>query len=347
MADTKNRAYHVGRVGEVAGGMTQVLNAYLSWPFEHFEISVITSRNGSLGLKGMGIFIGACWRTLRIPRGPGRVLVVVHLSQGGSFIREGLILILARARGFATVAQLHGSSFVAFSRRHPRLVRVVLGRADLVHVLSAESAKAARAMADPGDVVLIPNAVAPGNPGPKTNTVVFGGAVTKRKGVDVLMSAWRAVPNRVGWTLKIAGPLAEPELAEHASSDVEVLGAVPHTQLMSLLDRSKIAVLPSLDEAMPMFILEALARQNCVLSTSVGAIPSLLGDDRGIVVPPADTEALATQLAGVINDESRRDRVAALGRAYFDTNFSTETVLPRLERAWLRAIEHRAASGHR
>src|SRR4051794_7371709 len=46
----------------------------------------------------------------------------VHLAEGGSLIREGALVLLARSRGVVTAATIHGSSFLPFAHRHPRLV---------------------------------------------------------------------------------------------------------------------------------------------------------------------------------------------------------------------------------
>ena len=64
--DARPRVYHVGRAGDIPGGMTQVVNAYLSWPFEHVTVHVIESRGDP------GDHVTALRRChARAPRGPG------------------------------------------------------------------------------------------------------------------------------------------------------------------------------------------------------------------------------------------------------------------------------------
>lgn len=328
--------WHVGRSGEVAGGMTQVVNGYVRWPFEHVDVRVVSSRDGSKGVRGMALFLSAIRAVMRI-RDRSRNIFVVHLSQGGSFLREGILLRLAHARGFGTIAHLHGSSFVAFAQRKPRLVGRVLSAADKIIALSEATRDEVCRHVDPGTVVLVPNAVPSGTPRPKERRIVFGGSVSYRKGVDVLSKAWESVDHR-GWILDIAGPIADPEVLPEGLTDVVVHGPLDHARLMVLLETSAIAVLPSRDEAMPMFILEALGRDNCVIATTVGGIPSVLGDGAGLLVAPGDAAALADAFDAVLMSPDTLASTARRGRQRFDQEFSAEAVYPLVEKTWLGVL---------
>lgn len=346
-------AYHVGRHGEVPGGMTQVVNGYLAGEFAEFDVRAISSRNGSRGIRALLLALSAGTSLLRLRlRGRRRSVVVVHLSERGSFVREGALLLLARALGFPTIAHLHGSEFTSFTDAHPRLVGRVLGAADLVLTLSEESSRVARRFLPADRVRLVPNAVEAGTPHVKERLVVFGGAVTRRKGVDVLLEAWRSLGRHNpghGWRLVIAGPIVDgdvlPEPLDVAG--VDVAGALPHHELMKLLDRSAIAVLPSRDEAMPMFLLEAMARGNAVAATTVGGIPAVLADGAGELVPPGDADRLASALGRLIGDDAFRRESARRAADAFEGNYSAAAVFPMVEAAWKAAIARRTVGGTR
>ncbi len=329
--------WHVGRSGEVAGGMTQVLNAYVNWPFEKINLQIINSRDGSLGLRGMILFLKALLKVLFLPR---KGIVVVHLSQGGSFIREGFILRLAHFRGLGTVAQLHGSRFAEFSKQRSALVKKVLSAADKVHVLSEETQDVVCNMVAPNKVIYLPNAVALGEDNVKAKHVVFGGSVCLRKGIDVLTQAWLKLQPNPDWQLKIAGPVKATEWQQKPLPNAEYLGSIAHEELMRLLDDAAIAVLPSRDEAMPMFILEALARRCCVISTTVGGIPKVLDDERGFLVTPGDVESLENAMRLAIENDSERQQLAEKGFASFAENFSSEVIYPQLENLWLEVYQN-------
>ncbi|WP_104082534.1 glycosyltransferase family 4 protein [Cryobacterium sp. Y11] len=333
-------AVHVGRSGEVAGGMSQVVNGYLAHSFADFDLSMFASRDGSGGARALRVAASAFWKLVRLEN-PERTVVVAHLSQGGSFVREGLLLALAHARGFATVAQLHGSSFADFAQKRPGLVGRVLRTADVVLTLSAASRAAATGFVPGERVVLVPNAVAEGVVRELEQLVVFGGAVSTRKGVDVLVAAWeRLAPRHPLWKLVIAGPIVDQPISMELDR-CEFVGALDHAALMELLDRSMIAVLPSRDEAMPMFILEAMARGNCVVATSVGGVAAVLGDGVGVLVEPGDVDGLEQALSRAITDAAWRAEKADLARSVFEATYSATAVFPRIERSWSAALDRR------
>ena len=336
--------HHVGRSGDVPGGMTQVVNAYLAWPFERCDVEVVQSRGapgdhvaGVLGLARALRAVG------RIARTPGRHVVVVHLSERGSFLREGVVLRYAHLRGVPVVAHLHGADFADFAAARPRLVGDVLRAADHVITLSLESTHVASRFVDEDRVTLVPNAVPPGEPVPKRRTVVFGGVVGHRKGIDVLQQAWRQAGPPAGWQLVVAGPVPDPSLVDTGTPQSVFAGPLPHADLMALLDAAAVAVLPSRDEALPMFVLEAMARDACVVATDVGGIAAVLDDGCGVVVPPSDVDALADALRQVTQDDDAREAMVARARTRFAATYAAPAVYPRVEDLWLAT--HGAATG--
>nr|WP_246406476.1 glycosyltransferase family 4 protein [Modestobacter versicolor] len=247
---------------------------------------------------------------------------------------------IAHARGVATVAHLHGSSFARFAAAHPRVTGWTLRGADRVITLSDESTEVATRFVPAERVVLVPNAIPSSRPAEKQDLVVFGGVVSHRKGIDVLQDAWEQA-SAPGWELVVAGPVRDEQLVRAGIPGVRMAGSLAHEELMALLDRSRIAVLPSRDEAMPMFILEAMARGNCVISTDVGGIAAVLEGGRGIVVPPSDVEAFRTALQSVLDDPGRRAELAAAALTTFEQRYSADAVFPRVEDLWLAALAAR------
>lgn len=339
MKSTLPIVYHVGRAGDIAGGMTQVINAYLKWPFERVKIAVIESR-GDPGdhIASMKGFLRAIRKVGLISRDPTPAVLVVHLSERGSFLREGTIARYASARGIPVVLHMHGSEFAAFERMKPRLVEKVLLCAKRVISLSDETSGICARYIERDRILLVPNAIPPGSPTSKTKTVVFGGVVCLRKGIDVLQEAWRRLGALDGWRLIIAGPIRDGHLVDRWLPNADFIGSLDHAALMALLDSAAVAVLPSRDEAMPMFILEAMARRACVISTSVGGIPAVLADGCGVLVAPGSVDELTTALKLVTTDGTQRECIAGKGLARFEREFSAKAVYPEVEAIWLRAL---------
>ena len=332
--------FHVGRAGDVPGGMTQVINAYLAWRFARSDVAVVVSRgNPGDHLTALRRFIAARRRITRIARSRRAAVVVVHLSERGSFLREGRLAIHAARLGLPVIAHLHGSEFAQYEAAHPKAVADVLAVCAQVITLSDEASEIAARTVGEERVRLIPNAIPDGEANEKRRTIVFGGVVSHRKGIDVLQDAWRRVAStHPEWTLLIAGPVRDEELVDRALPQATFLGSVSHERLMGILDDAAIAVLPSRDEAMPMFILEAMARRASVISTSVGGIPAVLGDGHGVVVAPGDADALADALTELISDEGHRTRLAERAHARFVSEHSAHAVFPVVESIWLAPL---------
>jgi glycosyltransferase involved in cell wall biosynthesis len=61
-------------------------------------------------------------------------------------------------------------------------------------------------------------------------------------------------------------------------------------------------VLPSLSEALPLALLEAMSAGRPIVATNVGEVPAVLANgEAGLVVPPGDREALADAVAFLLS----------------------------------------------
>jgi glycosyltransferase involved in cell wall biosynthesis len=326
---------HVGPGPDGTGGMASVLRAYRSMPSSHREPRFIGSYSPDSSLWSAGPFVRAGARLLH--EAPDRLGIVhAHLSFGGSFVREGALMALARARRLPVVATLHGSDFLEFLDSHPRLVRGVLGLADRIVVLSEEVRQRlppelrARAVVVPNPVPVPEPEPSPAGEAPPV--ALFAGEVALRKGVDVLLRAWPQVVARVpGARVLIAGaPSKTNAVLPVDLPGVHWLGAVDNDEVRRLLRSSRLAVLPSRRDAMPIFLLEAMAAGRPVVTTSVGAIPETVAG-AGRVVAPEDSDALAAAMTELLTDAEAATRLGTRGRRRVVDLFSLEAVAGQLD----------------
>ncbi|MCC7242129.1 MAG: glycosyltransferase family 4 protein, partial [Acidobacteria bacterium] len=101
-------------------------------------------------------------------------------------------------------------------------------------------------------------------------------------------------------------------------SRVTFAGDLDGSDLARAWDQADLFVLATLRETYGMAVAEALARGLPVVSTVAGAIPSLVGADAGLLVPPGHVEALEIALGRVITDPEFRARLAAGARRVRD-----------------------------
>ncbi|WKA30521.1 glycosyltransferase family 4 protein [Bradyrhizobium roseum] len=145
------------------------------------------------------------------------------------------------------------------------------------------------------------------------------GAVTPRKGFDVLVAALATLAE-LPWRLTIAGDLTrDPSeaarllacISEYGlSGRIAVVGEVSSERLTALYDEADVFVLASRFEGYGMAYSEALSRGLPVIGTKAGAIPDTVPPAAGLLVSPGDAAELSAALRQLIADAELRRRFA-------------------------------------
>ncbi|MFJ5044362.1 glycosyltransferase [Streptomyces sp. NPDC088719] len=152
--------------------------------------------------------------------------------------------------------------------------------------------------------------------------VVCVGRLTRQKGQDVLLRAWRRVPH-AGARLVLVGDGPDRAGLE-ASAPPGVLFTGACEDVLPWIHAADVLVLPSRWEGMALAPLEAMACGRPVVMTDVnGARESLPpGHEDHCLVPPEDPEALAAALTALLIDPELREvlsrRAMRHTRASFD-----------------------------
>ena len=157
------------------------------------------------------------------------------------------------------------------------------------------------------------------------------GAVSKRKGYDVLIQAL-VMLNDDSWRLTIAGALdRDPATVNELTAQISAAGledrvTLAGTVVPATLDRfyeaTDLFVLPSLYEGYGMVLAEAMARGLAIVCTTGGAAAETVPDEAAIKVPPGDPAALARALATVLADNKLR---RAMRKASWETGRTLPT----------------------
>ena len=145
------------------------------------------------------------------------------------------------------------------------------------------------------------------------------GTLHPGKGHELLLEALSTV-RHLPWRLTCAGSLTrDPETAMRVQATaarlrledrVSFVGDLDRDAFTALYSRADVAVFATQQETYGMAAAEALALGLPIVATMTGAIPDLIGDEAGLLVPVGDRDALAAALARVIGDDSLRARLA-------------------------------------
>ena len=157
-------------------------------------------------------------------------------------------------------------------------------------------------------------------PLPDQPTAVFVGMLEAYKNIDGMAAAWRrvavALPDAV---LIVVGKGARRHVVEalvqELPQQVEYHEELPPEAVADALDRSTVLVLPSWPEGLGRVVIEAFARGRGVVATGAGGVLDLVTDEvQGILIPPADTDALVTSLIRVLSEPELASRFGDAAR---------------------------------
>ena len=167
------------------------------------------------------------------------------------------------------------------------------------------------------------------------------------KGHRHLLEACALLRDRgVAGTLVLAGDGPErgrlEQLADELAVDVRFLGR--RTDIAALLASADVCVLPSLTEGQSNAVMEAMAAGKAVVATNVGGTGELLRDGRGILVPPADAQALARALSRVLQDPELAARLGAQSREWARVHLRVDAMVQRHIELYARSLEAECAA---
>lgn len=151
----------------------------------------------------------------------------------------------------------------------------------------------------------------PINPSTNTSVVakkfVFIGHVREYKGILELLEAGRILQGE-DIQIDIYGPLFPPFTKEVIEAEkIRYRGILNPEEVIPTLQHYDVLILPTKasTEGYPGAIVEALSVGLPVISTECGAIPELVGNDCGILVPPGKPEAIASAISMLRSDSQR------------------------------------------
>jgi glycosyltransferase involved in cell wall biosynthesis len=167
--------------------------------------------------------------------------------------------------------------------------------------------------------------------------------ITPRKGhkyfLEAALKILKAEKDKLKFVIVGDGDdLLEQELKQQvkqAGLEKKILFAGLRKNVASVLAGLNVFVLPTLDEALGMAIIEALAMQKPVVATEVGGVPEMIRHmETGILVPPRDSDSLREAITLLLHDKQLAAKLAQNGRRLVEKEFSTATMVAKTERLY-------------
>jgi glycosyltransferase involved in cell wall biosynthesis len=266
------------------------------------------------------------WRALRRNR-----FKIVHQHYGGRAV-SGLVRIGSRA---ALLVHLHGRVLEAQGAT-PVSARIPPGAAVI-----AVSRSVARQVQNAQVRVVYTGVEIPTN----TNQAVGSesgyiiGAACRLVPIKAVVFLIRAVARLrhefPGLRLEIAGDGPERAPLEEEARSLGIADAVSflgwQMDLAPLFARWHVFVQSSLEEGLPIALLEAMAAGVPAVATAVGGTPEVIQDgETGWLVPSQDADALAARVRDLLRSPEQRRAMGAAARTRVQENFSADRMVTEL-----------------
>jgi glycosyltransferase involved in cell wall biosynthesis len=186
--------------------------------------------------------------------------------------------------------------------------------------------------------------------------ILFVGRLSPEKGVHLLLKALKQIIEKIPHSMKlvIVGPFAGSFALKNASSYADAMrkyaedelrekvvfnGSMDKNVLRVLYSNAYRVVLPSLIEAFPMVILEAMASGAPPIGSTAGGIPDIVIDGvNGLLFRRGDWRDLADKILTLIEDKALRNRLAINARKTIEKNYSWRVIALTIKKAYMRVI---------
>ena len=151
-------------------------------------------------------------------------------------------------------------------------------------------------------------------------TLVFVSRLHPEKGHVYLFKALTVLKREVpAFSLYLVGEGAHRKLLEESAENLGIASCVKflgwRDDVLEILAAADVVVHPSLHEALPSAVIEALALGKPVIASDVSGVRDIL-DGYGKIVPPADSDALLQALRSTLANLEAANGLAAGGRAH-------------------------------
>lgn len=176
------------------------------------------------------------------------------------------------------------------------------------------------------------------------------GNIIPRKGQIYLVRALPQVVARYPQVrVLLVGVVHPPQYGEQVRREVRQLGVEAHVLWLGerkdvphLLQAMDVYALPTLNDMLPMAMLEAMWAQLPILATAVGGIPEAIIDGvEGWLVPPKDPDALAHALIEIIENPDERARRAQNAHQRVCESFTVQPQVAKIEAILQQVVQAR------
>jgi len=338
-----------GATQDKGGGIVKVIENLIDKSSDRFDVIRIITMYPNNFFSRLYTYLYAIFILLyRILFIKNSKIAHIHMASKTSFYRKSLLIILLRTFKIPILIHLHGGGYHEFFESSSPIMQnyikwifsltkktVLLSHSWQVWYKETINMNESIVVYNGVHDYLIKGALPLNN---RTNEILFLGRLNKAKGVYDLLSAFKElVKKNPNIYLKLAGDGEVDDVKEYVtkigiSQNVKFLGWVNETAKYTLFNESKIYILPSYNEGLPMGLLEAMSAGLPVISTRVGGIPEVIQNkENGLLIVPGDIKALKESLINLFENSDLSFKLGNNARKSYLKNFSSSIMSKKFE----------------
>lgn len=167
---------------------------------------------------------------------------------------------------------------------------------------------------------------------------LFVGRLSREKGVDVLVEAWRSLPD-IPLTILGDGP-ERRDLEAAAPPNVRFLGQVEPAEVERAMARAAFLAVPSIwYEGFPMIVVEAFSRGLPVLASLIGSLAEIVTPNvNGALFEPANAASIVDTVQEFLSAPSSGQRLGAGALQSYLSLYTEKQNLEQLETIYAEAV---------
>lgn len=168
---------------------------------------------------------------------------------------------------------------------------------------------------------------------PQKFIVFFAGRLLPEKGILELINAYKLFAKKDSQLVICGdGPLFQQIKKNNNDKNIIITGQISHQKVMSLLDLSKVVVIPSYyPEGLPTLILEAGVSNCAVITTdSGGAAEVITNQESGLIIEKKSVESIHNSLQFLYDEPKVLNKFSENLKNKILNNFTWETIADKL-----------------